>query len=146
MFKKIVKTASVLGAAYLAYKIVETGMENHIKVRELSYEELIEMMLAKKIKIVCDYPDAVAHFVSSDKKTALRAHVENDKVSLIEVFDINQSTDQLEVIYIGGKFNKNTDAYLAFKRLLGSAGVNERDFINLVTALFKYPHLEEISI
>lgn len=150
MFKKLLKGAGVAAAGYAAYKIIEKHLENSVEVEPISADEIILMFKEKGLSAVLGHDQRVVHFINDDKSVAIKARVnEDNEVFLVEYYSDEVNVSSFEMVYPKSVLSESVEsekAHQSFRRLLGSIGVSEDRFIDLIKEIIQDPSLADLSI
>lgn len=150
MFKKLLKLAAVVGVGFVVYDQYQKYTRNMIRVAKIPTVDVLEMMKEKGFSILVGYDDKVLHFIKEDRSEAIQARVDEfDEVFLIEYYHDRDGVVALENVYPESVVLDNNGAEkarLSFLRMLGSIGVTEERFNEVVTEVLEYPELADLTI
>ncbi len=150
MLKKLIKVGVVASASWLVYDQIYKRSRNMIKVQPIATNDILEMLKEKDFKLLVGYDDKVLHFIKDDKSEAIQVRV-NDvgQVFLIEYYHEENSIKTLENVFPKNVVldNKSAEkARMSFLRMLGSIGVSEKRFNDLVAEVLINPQLADLTI
>lgn len=150
MFKKLIVITTALAASYFLLKKVEESRKDLVKVKQIPTKDILEMFKEKNFKILNGYDDKVLHFIKDDKSEAIQARLNDEnQVFLIEYYCEKDGNKSLENVYPAGVVLDNDSADKArksFLRLLGSIGVTEKRFNDLVKEVLQDKSLADLTI
>lgn len=150
MIKKLVKVAALATVGYVVYNEYNKYVQNFIKVEDIPTADILEMLKEKDFKLLVGFNDKVLHFIKDDKSEAIQARVDDmGQVFLIEYYQKEDGTKTLENVFPKNVVLDNQSAEkarMSFLRMLGSIGVTEKRFNNLVAEVLDNPQLADLTI
>ena len=150
MIKKLIKVSAVLGISYIVYDAISRNRRNIIRVDKVPTEDILEMLEELEFKVLVGYDEKVLHFIKDDKSEAIQARVDEDyKVFLIEYYHHQDGIKVLENVYPENVILDNEGAKkarISFLRMLGSIGVTEHRFNQLVNEVLLDSSLADLTI
>ena len=150
MLKKLVKVGAIATAGWVVYDQIYKRSRNIIRVEAIPTADILEMLKEKDFKLLVGFNDQVLHFIKDDKSEAIQARVDDmGQVFLIEYYQKEDGTKTLENVFPKNVVLDNQSAEkarMSFLRMLGSIGVTEKRFNNLVAEVLDNPQLADLTI
>ena len=150
MFKKLVKSAVVIGVSYAIYHKVNELSKNYVQVVDIDTKDILEMLKERDFKALVLNDDKALHLIKDDKSEAIQVRVNEDNdVYLIEYYIKDELGSVLENVYPQIVVLDKDDAKMArrnYLNILGSMGVSEERFIKFAKEILSNKQLADLTI